>query len=133
MLTRAEYDLFAPGDQGGTYTAQPLAMAAALAVLEYLQQEDVLANVRAQETLIRKILGQLAPQFGLTDIRGRGLLLAFDLPEPRAAQVAAACLEQGLIINAPQPATIRLMPALTVTAAEVEAMFTILRRVLAVE
>ena len=117
-LCREEWDLFEPGDQGGTFTYHPLGSAAALAVLAAIESRGVLANVVAQGNVLREILSGLAGRYGLRNLRGQGLLQAFDLPQERAPELVAIARDQGLLLNAPRPASIRLMPPLTVGAPE---------------
>lgn len=75
-------------------------------------------------------LKELSEKYPLRNIRGRGLLIAFDLPDASGEKVVSACLDEGLILNSPRPATIRLMPPLTVMKQHVDDMLDILSRVL---
>jgi acetylornithine/N-succinyldiaminopimelate aminotransferase len=63
-------------------------------------------------------------------VRGRGLLLALDLKAPVGGKIAAAALAAGLLLNAPRPDSLRFMPALNVSEAEVDQMLTILDKVI---
>ncbi|WP_424767227.1 aspartate aminotransferase family protein [Paenibacillus sp. sgz302251] len=128
MLTRSKYDLFEPGDQGGTYSGQPLAMAAGLAVLKELLERNLSGNAEVQGKYLTKALADLAKQYPITNIRGKGLLLAFDVPEGAGPQLASICLREGLLINAPNPSTVRLVPPLIVTQKDIDDMLLILRR-----
>lgn len=119
-LCRREHDLFSPGDQGGTFTYHPLGAAAALAVLGEIHSRDLLGNVRARGEQIGQILSDLAARFGLRNLRGSGLLRAFDLPAPDGQALVVQARDEGLLLNSPRPCVIRLMPPLTVSGAEVE-------------
>ena len=119
-LTDARHDGFAPGDQGGTFTYHPLGAAVGLAVIEEMERLDLVARSRAAGEELRSALEALAPRFGLRDLRGSGLLRAFDLPAPDGRILVERARENGLLLNSPRPATIRLMPPLTVTSAEIE-------------
>ena len=130
LLVKERFNIFEAGDQGGTYSGQPLAMAVGLAVMQEVLEKNLVDNAAMQGEYIQKKLRELAARFQLTNIRGKGLLLAFDLPTEQGAEVVAACLRQGLLVNSPQPATIRLMPALIVGTAEIDAMTEILANVL---
>ncbi len=130
MLTKAKYDLFEPGDQGGTYTGAPLAMAAGLAVVGELLDRNLAENADQQGRYLKGRLQLLASRFPVSGIRGKGLLLAFDVPEGRAAELAAAALQEGLLINALGASTIRLVPPLIVTKEHIDEMLAILTRVL---
>jgi acetylornithine/N-succinyldiaminopimelate aminotransferase len=75
-------------------------------------------------------LRELSEEYPLLNIRGKGLLIAFDLPEPVGKEIVSECLEKGLIINSPQPSAIRFMPPLIVTKGEIDEMLDILKKVL---
>ncbi|MCG8635971.1 MAG: acetylornithine transaminase [Desulfobacterales bacterium] len=126
MLAKEELDIFDPGDQGGTYTGQPLAMAAGSAVLRELLARDIPAHARKMGKIIENRLTRLSRTHEVENIRGKGLLMAFDLTRTPAADLAERCLEDGLLINAPKPESIRLMPPLTVTEEQILTMFDIL-------
>ncbi|WP_028612025.1 aspartate aminotransferase family protein [Paenibacillus harenae] len=128
MLTLGKYDLFEPGDQGGTYSGQPLAMAAGSAVLQELLQRDLAGNAERQGSYLVKKLKELSGQYPITNVRGKGLLLAFDVPEGASTELSAICLREGLLINSPGPSTIRLVPPLIVTQQHIDDMLLILRR-----
>lgn len=130
LLVKERFNIFEAGDQGGTYSGQPLAMAVGLAVMQEVLEKNLVDNAAMQGEYIQKKLREIAARFQLTNIRGKGLLLAFDLPTEQGAEVVAACLRQGLLVNSPQPATIRLMPALIVNTAEIDWMTEILANVL---
>ena len=130
LLVKERFNIFEAGDQGGTYSGQPLAMAVGLAVMQEVLEKNLVDNAAMQGEYIQKKLRELAARYQLTKIRGKGLLLAFDLPTEQGAEVVAACLRQGLLVNSPQPATIRLMPALIVNTAEIDWMTEILANVL---
>ncbi|MES1171137.1 MAG: acetylornithine transaminase, partial [Actinomycetota bacterium] len=109
--------LLIKGEHGSTFGGNALATAAALATLRILEEEDVLTNVKNVGEHVR---GELVALPFVTEVRGEGLMLGAALAAPVAAQVAAAALEAGFIVNAPSPDTLRLVPALTITAAEVD-------------
>jgi acetylornithine/N-succinyldiaminopimelate aminotransferase len=106
-----------PGDHGSTFGGNPVACAAALAVLETIERDDLLANVKAVgETLASGIAGLQDPL--LSGVRGTGLWLAAVLTEPKAPEVTAAAREAGFLVNAVQPDAVRLAPPLIFTQAE---------------
>jgi len=131
MLTKENLDIFDPGDQGGTYTGQPLAMAAGLAVLKELLEKDIPGHAAKMGQVIKTRLRELSKTHEIDNIRGEGLLIAFDLTQTPGADLVAKCLENGLLINAPKPQSIRLMPPLVVTEEEISQMFDILMSFLA--
>jgi acetylornithine/N-succinyldiaminopimelate aminotransferase len=105
-------DVFAPGDHGSTFAGGPVTCAAALAVLDVVQDLALLARVRA---LGARLAEGLAALPGVVEVRGRGLMLACDLAGGGAPElVRRALLEQRLVVNATGPATLRLLPALTI-------------------
>ncbi|UGS36218.1 acetylornithine/succinylornithine family transaminase [Capillimicrobium parvum] len=111
-------DVFAPGDHGSTFPGGPVVAAAALAVFDVLDDEELLARVRELGEHARARLAELP---GVTVVRGRGLMNAFDLAGGSAPDIARrALLEQRLVVNATGPATIRLLPPLIVTREELD-------------
>jgi acetylornithine/N-succinyldiaminopimelate aminotransferase len=130
LLTKEKFNIFEAGDQGGTYSGQPLAMAVGMAVVKEVIEKDLATNAQVQGNTILKKLNKLKTEFNLKDIRGKGLLIAFDLPTAKGSEIASECFKEGLIINSPQPPTIRLMPPLIVTEKDIDAMLQILSTVL---
>jgi acetylornithine/N-succinyldiaminopimelate aminotransferase len=130
LLAKEKFNIFEAGDQGGTYSGQPLAMAVGMAVVKEVIVKDLATNAQVQGNYILKKLNKLKAEFNLKDIRGRGLLIAFDLPTAKGSETATECFKGGLIINSPQPSTIRLMPPLIVSATEIDDMLQILSTVL---
>jgi len=128
MLTTERLNIFEAGDQGGTYTGQPLAMAAGKAVLDRLIAGGVIENCERMGRRIMEMLHLLGERYEICNIRGRGLLIAFDLQHTPGPEVVARCLRSGLLINSPQAHVIRLMPPLIVTEAEVRKLESILRK-----
>jgi len=91
--------------------------AAALAVLDEIEDRKLLENCRERSGQLRTGL-ELLP--GVVDVRGRGLLLAAVVDSDRAAAVADAAREFGLIVNAVRPNAVRFAPPLTISAEEIE-------------
>jgi acetylornithine/N-succinyldiaminopimelate aminotransferase len=119
-LTQARFDGFEPGDQGGTFTYHPLGAAVGLAVIHEMERLDLVGQVRSKGEFLRRLLERLAAKHGLRDLRGEGLLQAFDLPVPLGQTLVEAAKGGGLLLNSPRPASIRLMPPLVVTTSEIE-------------
>ena len=113
---------FEYGDQGGTFNGNPLMAAVGRAVVETVKQPAFLQMVAANGTYLADRLRALAADRGHGEVRGRGLLLALELKGQDSKKVAAAALDHGLLINAPRPDTLRFMPALTVSADEIDGM-----------
>ena len=101
-------------------------MAAGLAVVGEVISKNLSRKSSLRGKYLRRRLKAHSEEFGFTELRGTGLLQAVDLPEPRAAEVAKACMGDGLLLNAPRPNTLRFMPALTVSNKEVDEMIDIL-------
>jgi predicted acetylornithine/succinylornithine family transaminase len=119
---------FVPGDHATTFGGQPLATAAARAVLSVMRQEDVPARARRAGDRLTKALADLP---GVAAVRGMGLLIAAELePSRPAAEVVAAALAAGLVVNAVTPSALRLAPSLLVTDDEIDEAVAILARVL---
>ncbi len=121
-------DSFVPGDHGSTYGGQPLAAAAARAVLAVMEAQDVPArSLRAGE----RLTNALTSVAGVAGVRGRGLLLAAQLDDGIDARaVADAALDAGLLINAVTPTALRLAPSLLVTDDEIDQAVAIIATVI---
>jgi acetylornithine/N-succinyldiaminopimelate aminotransferase len=124
-------DVFAPGDHGSTFAGGPVQCAAGLAVLDVIDDEGLLASVRELGERLRHALAELP---GVVEVRGRGLMLAFELDpdhRPGAADIVVRTLrEQRLVLNATGPTTVRLLPPLTIGRAEADDAIARLRAVL---
>ncbi|MGZ8742307.1 MAG: acetylornithine transaminase [Nocardioides sp.] len=108
--------LLQPGNHGTTFGGNPVATAAALAVIGTIEKDDLLANA---VTVGEQLKAGLA-EGRVTEIRGQGLLIGLDLSEDRAAQVADTALARGFIVNACSPNRIRLAPPLILTPAQAD-------------
>jgi len=128
-VTAPEYaDVLRPGDHGSTFGGGPLVARGALAVLDVVEAPAVLASVLERGAQLAAGLHDL----GLEGVRGRGLMLAFEHPDAPAL-VRRALLEHRLVVNATGPTTVRLVPALTLTAAEADEGLARLRAALAAQ
>ena len=101
-----------PGNHGTTFGGNPVAAAAALAVIDTIEKEGLLANATEVGAVLQD--GLADPR--VTEIRGEGLLIGLDLTEPVAGKATAAALAKGFIINDCAPDRIRLAPPLVLTA-----------------
>ena len=135
VLARDAVCCFAHGDQGGTYNGNALVCAAASAVLDAVSAPGFLANVRSRSAQLRNGLDAIAKRIGSTPVRGRGLLLALELPRvDQALRVADTLRERaggpgsqpGLLVNPVRPQCLRFVPALNITADEVELALSLL-------
>ncbi|MFT4299523.1 MAG: acetylornithine transaminase [Aeromicrobium sp.] len=107
--------LLGPGQHGTTFGGNPVATAAALAVIDTIESEGLLAHVSARGD---QLADGLRRHLRVAEVTGRGLLRGVALTEPRAADVQSAALDAGLIVNAPRPDRLRLAPPLIVTEDE---------------
>jgi len=131
MLATEAASAFVPGDHGSTFGGNPLACAAALAVLETIEAENLVANAAEVGAYFLGSLRDLARRHpAIIDVRGLGLMIAIDLSVD-AGPVVDACRSGGLLINAVQPTTLRIAPPLIVSTAEVDEAVRILDAVLA--
>lgn len=103
-------DTFQPGDHGSTFGGSNLAVAAAYATLSALQEEDIAQNAKKVGAYLREKLASLP---GVTEVRGLGLMLAADLDDAHDANaIVLKALDQGLLLNATGPHTLRFLPPL---------------------
>jgi acetylornithine/N-succinyldiaminopimelate aminotransferase len=108
---------FKPGDHGSTYSGQPMASSAALAVLEVMQDMDAPAVVTRKGSELRTKLEALA---GVDHVRGMGMLLGVELTAGNAGAVNTELLRRGVVANAVTPTALRLAPPYTVSSAEID-------------
>jgi acetylornithine/N-succinyldiaminopimelate aminotransferase len=119
--------VFRPGDHATTFGGQPLAAAAARAVLATMEAEDAPGRAaKAGERLAERV----AALPGVAGVRGRGLLLAVELDGHDARAVNAALLDAGLVANAVTPTALRLAPSLLISDDEIDEAVAILQQVL---
>ncbi len=116
-------DLLAPGHHGSTFGGNPVACAAALAVLQEIQTEDLLSNAR---DLGARMTQGLQRSDRVAEVRGEGLLLGVVLRHPHAKAVEQACRDEGLLVNAIGDDVIRMAPALNLTAEQADTAVSIL-------
>jgi len=110
--------LFTPGSHGSTFGGNPVSCAAALAVLDAIESDGLIARARELHEVLAE--GLVARGHGLvTHVRGRGLLMAAALADPPAADLERACREHGLLVNAVASDAIRLAPPLVLSDADV--------------
>ena len=113
LATGEAADLLQPGHHGTTFGGNPVAAAAAHAVLDTIEQDGLLAHVREVGQQLHD--GLLADD-RVSEVRGAGLLIGLDLTEAVSAHVVTAALDAGFIVNNPTPERIRLAPPLVLSA-----------------
>ncbi|MEX2238362.1 MAG: aspartate aminotransferase family protein [Dehalococcoidia bacterium] len=131
-LVNKKLDVFEPGDHGNTFGGNNLMTSVALAVLEHIIENNL---VEASADKGRYMLGKLHSLEDRYDFvreaRGRGLMCAIELDNGKAAEVAQACCDGGLILGQVRDHTLRLLPPLNVTTEEIDEAVAILDRALA--
>lgn len=103
---------FVAGDHATTFGGGPVQCAAAVAVLEVIENEGLLANATSVGSSIKARFSGLA---GVSEVRGQGLLIGIRLTEAKAHDVAALALERGVLVNDPTPEVVRICPPLIIT------------------
>jgi acetylornithine aminotransferase len=119
--------LLQPGDHGTTFGGNPIACAAANAVLDVIESKKLMQSAKVFEKKIKKSLSGTP---GVSEVRGRGLLLGIELTTPIAKKVAATMLEAGIIVNAANDQIIRIAPPLIVTLPQIEKFISIFKMVM---
>lgn len=115
-LASPRADVFEPGDHGSTFGGNPLACTVALSVLAVVERDGLVGHAAEMGEMLNGVLQTL----GAKDVRGLGLMQAAEFAEPHAKAFQQSCLEAGLIINAVDENSIRLVPPLIITAAEID-------------
>ncbi|GAG14667.1 unnamed protein product, partial [marine sediment metagenome] len=116
FLAKEKASVFAPGEHGTTFGGNPLVCAAAYATMKYIIDNDIPEKVKQTGTYFMAKLQSLKQQFTfVTEVRGKGLLLAMEFDHEIAQKVVAACLDKGLLINKVKSDAIRFMPPLIIT------------------
>ena len=123
-LAAPKADVFEPGDHGSTFGGNPLACVAALAVLKVIERDGLVGHAAEMGEMLHAVIGSL----GGKDVRGLGLMQAIEFAEPRAKAFQQACLDARLVINAVDDNTIRCVPPLILSAAQVEQAGELMRK-----
>ncbi|GAB2855794.1 acetylornithine transaminase [Nocardioides pacificus] len=118
IATGESATLLQPGNHGTTFGGNPVASAAALAVIDTIEKDGLLDHVDAVGQQLR---AGLADDDRVTEVRGQGLLIGLDLNAARSAEVVEAAQRAGFIINACTPERIRLAPPLVLTVEQADA------------
>ena len=120
-------DLFQAGDHGSTFGGNPVTTAAGLAAIKFIETAGVLAKVEKQGA---HLMQELAVIPGVAEVRGAGLLLGIELNSLKSANIANALRAEGVLVNAANPTTIRIAPALIVTDAQIKKFIAIFKKVM---
>jgi acetylornithine/N-succinyldiaminopimelate aminotransferase len=120
-------DTMQPGDHGSTFAGGPLIAAGALAAFDVIDRPELLRSVRE---LGGRLCERLERMDGVTEVRGRGLMIGVGVSGGDAASRRDALLAEGIVVNAPDADTIRLLPPLTISEAELDEGVDLLARAL---
>ncbi|MEA3442331.1 MAG: aspartate aminotransferase family protein [Chloroflexota bacterium] len=121
FLAKEDFSLFSPGEHGSTFGGNPLICAAAYATVKYIIANDIPGQVERVGKYLMTRLESLKQKFDyITDVRGRGLLLALEFDSEIAQEIVLSCLDKGLLLNKLKANAIRFMPPLIITEKEVD-------------
>lgn len=131
ILAKEGVSVFVPGEHGSTYGGNPLACAAGYATLKYTLDNGIAGNVKKVGQYLIDGLEGLKQKFPfVSDVRGRGLLVAMEFDSDIARPVMMACLNEGLLVNQLKPNTLRFIPPLIIGNSDVDEALGILERAL---
>jgi len=127
LLAKEKAAVFTLGDHNATFGGNPVTSAAAYATLKYVIDHDVVGNAaKTGQYLIAKLKDLQKKYSFVTDVRGRGLLLAMEFSSDIGQDILNACLENGMLVNRLKPNAIRLIPPLIITNSDVDEALAIL-------
>jgi len=131
LLAKEKAAVFTLGDHNATFGGNPVTSATAYTTLKYVLENDIVGNVhRVGQYFIEKLNDMRDKYPFITDVRGRGLLLAIEFDSDIAQDVLIGCLENGLLVNRLKPNTLRFVPPLIIGNIEVDEALRILDKVL---
>jgi acetylornithine/N-succinyldiaminopimelate aminotransferase len=131
VLSKEHASVFGPGDHNSTFGGNPVTSAAAYAVIKYIIDNDFPTRVtEVSQYLMDKLEGLKDKYSFITEVRGRGLLVAFELNKDIAQDILMDCLDKGLLVNRVKPNAVRLVPPLIITRKEIDQAVDILDEVL---
>jgi acetylornithine/N-succinyldiaminopimelate aminotransferase len=131
LLAKEKASVFTLGDHNATFGGNPVTSAAAYATLKYVIDHDVAGNARKVGQYLGSGLQSLKNKHkSITDVRGRGLLIAVEFDAEIAQDIVMNCLDNGLLVNRLKPNAIRLIPPLIITNQEVDQALAVLDQAL---
>jgi len=131
ILAKDSASVFVPGEHGSTFGGNPLACAAGYATVKFVIDHNVAGNAKKVGQYFISGLEKLRQKFQfITEVRGRGLLLAMEFSSDIAGSLVTACLDRGLLVNRVKPNALRFMPPLIIGNKEVDEALGILDKVL---
>jgi acetylornithine/N-succinyldiaminopimelate aminotransferase len=134
ILAKEGASVFAPGEHGSTFGGNPLACAAGYATVKFVIDNDIASRVKEVGDYLIGRLEKMKPKYpAITEVRGRGLLVALEFKDEIAQSLVETCLERGLLVNKLKPNALRFMPPLIIGRKEVDEALDILDKALGVE
>ena len=131
LLAKEKAAVFTLGDHNATFGGNPVTSAAAYATLKYVIDHDIPGNAAKVGQYLMARLNDLKKKYSfVTDVRGRGLLLAIEFDHEIGQDMLNACLENGMLVNRLKPNAIRLIPPLIIGNKEVDEALDILDKAL---
>jgi predicted acetylornithine/succinylornithine family transaminase len=132
ILAKERVSVFGSGEHGSTFGGNPVTCSAAYAALKYLIDTSTANNASKMGGYCLKGLADLKQEYSfVTDIRGKGLLIAVEFDRDIAKDLQLVCLEKGLLVNAVKPNALRFMPPLIINSDDVDEAIAILKEALA--
>jgi acetylornithine/N-succinyldiaminopimelate aminotransferase len=133
ILAKEKASVFVPGEHGSTFGGNPLACAAGYATVKFIIDNNIAGRVKEVGGYLINRLEKMRPKYpAITDVRGRGLLVAVEFDRDIAQSLLEACLELGLLVNKLKPNAIRFIPPLIVGKKEVDEALDIVDKALGV-
>jgi acetylornithine aminotransferase len=135
MLCKTFCNIFQPGDHASTFGGNPFVCAAALAVCQTLEQDNILSNVQERGAQLREGLNAIATQYPqhIQEVRGWGLINGIELTNSTSLSsidIVKAAMERGLLLVPAGANVVRMVPPLIVSATEINQAIDLLRTTL---
>lgn len=108
--------LFVPGDHGSTFGGNPVTTAASIAAIKWIEKNKILSKCRSD---FKYISAALRSTPGVAEVRGAGLLIGIELSNQNSSEIAQLLQNSGVLVNAANPNTIRIAPALNISKKEI--------------
>ena len=109
--------LFVPGDHGSTFGGNPVTTAASIAAIKWIEKNKILSKCRSD---FKYISAALRSTPGVAEVRGAGLLIGIELSNQNSSEIAQLLQNSGVLVNAANPNTIRIAPALNISKKEID-------------
>ena len=120
--------LFEPGDHGSTFGGNPVTTAASIAAIKWIEKNKILAKCKSDYKFIQTSIKSVP---GVSEVRGAGLLIGIGLTKDVSGHVTRLLQEKGVLVNAANPNTIRIAPALNISRRELQKFVQVFKEVMA--